>query len=766
MTIWNPLVFTPTGQPVGAVAPPTLRVYGAMATAAQVAMAQTAFQNFTASARLSAAPNPTGIGALPDGSRFRIFVVGNQSIMELWTVGGVAPGTGVFSGILFRDHNIVLVNDGTVDVALKQWVIRDVTSVPTVPGYFNAAANQSLAPYNTGAIVAPSSIIPAPMRYMYRSAEIVARYGHSYANCMWPIGINAARDKFISLVYGVGGSQAWSIVYSFAVDVESLFKDFGAPLGSVPTVSLDYDSAVEMIAQSPGDPDVSIAGPYIRKDGAQVLFRKYVSSNAYTEADAGFLFRVKRIDRATASRSTVNGAITVPNTVVRMSFKNIDQTAVVFDRDGDSFGGPTVVHTVPQDDISAEGLYVGTWDGAQSAIVTSDDVGVHVDYKSGPSRVITDDYIDTEGDDPAHRGSEAIAGPISGRFTRIEKTYDCQPHFVAGEMVLLPRAKVTSHESECTGSVSYSYLDGYFDFESTHTGPHQPGQLTEAKEVHLLSSQSPSSSLHIDEYLTLNDGSRLYLVKYDYVESGTVDTEEHYLNNVIGEPAQRYGQDSKAFEYTVQREQRELLVYDPALDLLCYLECTFQATRSFSQLFVWESEPDTSSTYTNSGGGGLPAAPTPKLVIKCKSDEIQLDVPFNSGNFNLASLLPATGISPYADPNGDLLTSQGFPGWTIQESAAIPEFLLADTFLLDGENRSGDFNVAGVRGLAPRIVTRVPTVEYVKTPVTGGAYLRATLTVDGSPVLDQAYLIDGTGIRAVQTVFPAFNVDNEKGVPF
>lgn len=766
MTIWNPLVFTPTGQPVGAVAPPTLRVYGAMATAAQVAMAQTAFQNFTASARLSAAPNPTGIGALPDGSRFRIFVVGNQSIMELWTAGGAAPGTGVFSGILFRDHNIVLVNDGTVDVALKQWVIRDVTSVPTVPGYFNAAANQSLAPYNTGAIVAPSSIIPAPMRYMYRSAEMVARYGHNYANYIWPIGVNAARDKFISLVYGVGGSQAWSIVYSFAVDVESLFKDFGAPLGSVPTVALDYDSAVEMIAQSPGDPDVSIAGPYIRKDGAQVLFRKYVSSNAYTEADAGFLFRVKRIDRATASRSTVNGAITVPNTVVRMSFKNIDQTAVVFDRDGDSFVGPTVVHTVPQDDISAEGLYFGTWDGAQSAIVTSDDVGVHVDYKSGPSRVITNEYTDAEGEDPVHRGSEAISGPISGRFTRIEKTYDCQPHFVAGEMVLLPRAKVTSHESECTGSVSYSYLDGYFDFESTHTGPHEPGQLTEAKEVHLLSNQSPSSSLHIDEYLTMNDGSRFYLVKYDYVESGTVDTEEHYLNNVIGEPAQRYGQDSKAFEYTVQREQRELLVYDPALDLLCYLECTFQATRSFSQLFVWESEPDTSSTYTNSGGGGLPAAPTPKLVIKCKSVEIRLDVPFNSGNFNLASLLPATGISPYADPNGDLLTSQGFPGWTIQESAAIPEFLLADTFLLDGENRSGDFNVSGVRGLAPRIVTRVPTVEYVKTPVTGGAYLRATLTVDGSPVLDQAYLIDGTGIRPVQTVFPAFNVGNEKGVPF
>ena len=170
MTIWNPLVFTPFGQPVGAVAPPTLRVYGGQASAAQVAMAQTAFQNFTAQARLSAAPNPTGIGALPDGSRFRIFVVGNQTIMEIWPVGGPSEGPSLFSGILFRAHNIVLVNEGTVDAAGSKWKIRDVTSVPTTTGYFDAFSNQSLAPYSLSAIVAPSTILPAPMKYIYRSA--------------------------------------------------------------------------------------------------------------------------------------------------------------------------------------------------------------------------------------------------------------------------------------------------------------------------------------------------------------------------------------------------------------------------------------------------------------------------------------------------------------------------------------------------------------------------------------------------------------------
>lgn len=143
MTIWNPLVFTPLGQPVGAVAPPTLRVYGPMATAAQVAMAQTAFHNFTSMARLSAVPNPTAIGALPDGTRYRIFVVGNQSIMEIWPApssGDDLRKSGVALALVALDGSLIpsLSNDGapigyllTPEVVNKtrqasgKWRVRD-----------------------------------------------------------------------------------------------------------------------------------------------------------------------------------------------------------------------------------------------------------------------------------------------------------------------------------------------------------------------------------------------------------------------------------------------------------------------------------------------------------------------------------------------------------------------------------------------------------------------------------------------------------------
>ena len=86
--IWNPFVLTPTGRPVGPVAPPALRVIEGTATAEQLLIAQQANYRFADLQRGSMVPNPTEAGLLPDGSRYRIVVVGNTTIMELWPAGG------------------------------------------------------------------------------------------------------------------------------------------------------------------------------------------------------------------------------------------------------------------------------------------------------------------------------------------------------------------------------------------------------------------------------------------------------------------------------------------------------------------------------------------------------------------------------------------------------------------------------------------------------------------------------------------------------
>ena len=90
MTLLNPYAFTPFGQP----ATPTvsaLRAIGAPANAAQLSAAQAVFSSFCTQTRLSAAPNQTAIGRLPDGTQYNIAVAGAMTTMTLWPAGASHP---------------------------------------------------------------------------------------------------------------------------------------------------------------------------------------------------------------------------------------------------------------------------------------------------------------------------------------------------------------------------------------------------------------------------------------------------------------------------------------------------------------------------------------------------------------------------------------------------------------------------------------------------------------------------------------------------
>lgn len=84
MSLWNPHVCTPTGLMLPQTAPPALRIIEGEATTDQLAAAQQAFYKFCMHSRLSAVPNPTEIGRLPDGSRYRITDIAGVRTMELW----------------------------------------------------------------------------------------------------------------------------------------------------------------------------------------------------------------------------------------------------------------------------------------------------------------------------------------------------------------------------------------------------------------------------------------------------------------------------------------------------------------------------------------------------------------------------------------------------------------------------------------------------------------------------------------------------------
>lgn len=93
--IWNPFAFGVTGQPVAPQTPPALRVYGGHPSETQLVLAQHTFARFCSTSRLSAVPNPTERGRLADGTEYRIVMLGNTPIMEVWTAASFASGVAV-----------------------------------------------------------------------------------------------------------------------------------------------------------------------------------------------------------------------------------------------------------------------------------------------------------------------------------------------------------------------------------------------------------------------------------------------------------------------------------------------------------------------------------------------------------------------------------------------------------------------------------------------------------------------------------------------
>jgi hypothetical protein len=89
MSLWDPYSHDLYGNAITGRGPTVLRSPGgAQVTADQYLMAKRAYSIFCMRARTSAVTNPVEIGALPDGSQYRIATVGNQTYVDVWPVGG------------------------------------------------------------------------------------------------------------------------------------------------------------------------------------------------------------------------------------------------------------------------------------------------------------------------------------------------------------------------------------------------------------------------------------------------------------------------------------------------------------------------------------------------------------------------------------------------------------------------------------------------------------------------------------------------------
>lgn len=128
--LWNPHAFDVGGQPYALSAPPALRAIGGPLTAAQAAMAQDVFAQFCNAQRYSLVPNPSESGRLPDGTAYRIDVVGVQAIMQVWPVGPVqdqAVQSGILFGVAGLGERWLLVNKPTAQgQSSATWTLRNI----------------------------------------------------------------------------------------------------------------------------------------------------------------------------------------------------------------------------------------------------------------------------------------------------------------------------------------------------------------------------------------------------------------------------------------------------------------------------------------------------------------------------------------------------------------------------------------------------------------------------------------------------------------
>lgn len=133
--LWNPHAFDVGGRPYALVTPPALRAIGGPLTAVQAAMAQDVFVQFCNAQRHSLVPNPSASGRLPDGSPYRVDVVGAQTIMQVWPVQGVAP-SGKSGIVVFYEG----LGHYLVHYKGSAWSAQPVRS-----GYFGAGVHAALA---------------------------------------------------------------------------------------------------------------------------------------------------------------------------------------------------------------------------------------------------------------------------------------------------------------------------------------------------------------------------------------------------------------------------------------------------------------------------------------------------------------------------------------------------------------------------------------------------------------------------------------------
>lgn len=780
MKPWNPYAMTFHGQPITGQTPPKLVVYGPPLTAQQGAMLQTAYNAFVGAARVSIVPNPTRQGRLLDGSPYTIECSQGVCTCTVWPVGidSDAPKD-IFSGLLFQQKDAVLVNKGGRGIPSANWERKEPPE-RNATGYF-----PERPPYATGINTTNTSyLLPGKMRYMYRGyGQSVGRYGLLTANVMdiffRPVGVTTNQKKFLML----RSTDKLSYCLSAEVDMSKVFLPFGSAVPVEP-IQIVKDATTERTI-SEQDTSHGVHGymgqASVNRQGNRIVYMERHLGRKAAASDV--------VDgRATLSRRNIFKACTVdvlytPGRIQttynvadkyadEQPIKSFDDVEKVFltQRAADGFTAGVQVYATPAFESNAKTKVLASFVPAQEQINLSGTVLTSSVAVSGRYAPIwaPSARLEVSGGYWYVVGSSTASGPIGGTWRRNEKSHNVFPHYMGGRLVLLQHTEERKYEQRCTGTVDYADLDGTFAYgEYLYSDPVWPvdgDRPTGALETRRNTNQTTSGMFEVDSYYTLENGERLYLQKYRYAETGSLNTIASWngRSGTVRETEVR----NHTLSYTVEHERRILLAYDPELDLLCYSEGAYSLERDFELNTDFERYDGAVVkdifTFTTPE---MPVAPALKVVIKCRGVTREFEYPFHVDDpLDLLVLLPNTGVSPYASGR-DIKTDAGFPGVPIE----VGPIDNGGKISLAGKHEDrDDVEQLIFRGLPPGGAVSVPEIRYIKTPETGAALLTLRVKHGATTWVDESFVVDSAGLRdAAEAVdMSAINPHDDSLEPF
>lgn len=774
MSIWNPFAFTPTGQAVAPVAPPALRVIDGQATAQQLAHAQDAFYRFCASARLSAVPNPTETGRLPDGTRYRIVTVGAQTTMEIWPGGDEAKR--VFSGILFLPSKTLLVNDGEMDAPSKKWRVVDVSSIPIDISYYSGALRKRLT-------VSKRTPVSGRGQYFYGSGSF-GRYGNAAAHYFGnpnPASSGTAgmtQDGRVDLFNYSNATRQLQIFRSVDTELYKTLPPYG--VGSTPTIM--QLAPAEILVAANTTSAIAI-GPTASKRGNRICFAVdyYVPVVVGVDYVPGQPLTLETPHRFLGYVSS-GGLIWVgsPSVLSEWSYKQTGASQIKESRrEGGVFQAPQTTKTIPLPTINPSTNFgLVTVSGGVVRYSPSISSFVMRDI-SHPRHVCTSIYdihrteYDTS-DELDYKINSSATGPIEFALERTESIAAVRSLEYTGVEQIVPviEHKTFSYLQSVSGSMSFEKVYAVSGDEVPPGGP----PSTKVGDFNPLGDEVS----HVDTYgassiITLVQESVLLLGvdELQFVEHKETYSETSSFSSsrssVTDHPTLENSSYSADIDYTLVKENRNLLLFDPAWDLMCYTErVTTVRTTAHTERTVTYSGTTPTITESNSGGGPLPPEPQKYIVLKFRGAETRFSIPFLAPDHvdnaalrrnALRTLYPATGIAPGNAPNGSFDTIGGFYGFDVDTAPAMDGAVKNTPRVLHIFNAPPTEEIVvsaqaiDFRGLSPAIYEGEidPEITYTKTPETGAALLTIYFNRRGTEIRKR-YLFDAAGMRDADAV--------------